>query len=406
MATELPLNGIKVLDLSTALAGPVTSTLLGDFGADVVKIEDPRGGDPITRARPIGPGRRSLQWAQEGRNKKSVALDLRQARGQEIVRDLVPLFDVVVTNFRPPTLVKWGFDPETLSQCSPHGVLLYLTAFGLTGPYKNRGAFDRVASAFSGLTYASGEPDQDPTRSGFSVVDYMSSYLAAFSVMTALYHRDVNGGKGQVIDLALYEAAFRAAEDALVDYAVHGNLRERTGNRNPYIVPATDFTTADGRISVHAGTDPLFGRLVTLMGTPGLASDPRFSDQAARVANQTELYRIIQDWLASKTVSQAIAELVAAEIPCSPVMNIADIATNEHYLERGTIINVEDPDFGTLPMVAPIPHLSQTPGAIRTLGPRLGEHTEEVLAQFLGMSQADLAGLTGEGVIAPASTHA
>jgi crotonobetainyl-CoA:carnitine CoA-transferase CaiB-like acyl-CoA transferase len=398
--SDLPLKGIRVLDVSTALAGPVTATLLADFGAEVVKIEEPLHGDSITRARAPRQGGRSLQWAQEGRNKQSVAIDLRQPAGQQLLRDLVPHFDVMVTNYRPPTLEKWGLSPAQMSELHPQAILLYLTGYGMTGPYRDRGAFDRVASAFSGLTYVSGEPGRTPTRSGFSVIDYMSSYLAAFSVVTALYHRDLRGGSGQVIDLALYEAAFRASEDALLDYAVNGTIRERTGNRNQYIVPATDYLAGDGRyVSVHAGTEPLLRRLFDVIGEPELIDDKRYSSHATRLENQDELYRIIEAWMGTQTASDAVKLLSEAGIPCSPVMNIADIAEDPHYLERGTIVTVEDEDFGPLPMVAPLPKMSATPGTVRTLGPRLGQHTAEVLENLLQLRPDELQELRRKKIV-------
>lgn len=230
---KLPLEGIRVLDLSTVLAAPVTATFLGDFGAEVVKVEEPGRGD-FTRGTPTGA--RSPYWAQEARNKKSVTLDLRTERGRSLVRDLVPHFDVVITNYRPPTLVKWGLDPDSLRALAPDAILVYVTGYGLTGPYRDRGSFDRIASAFAGLTHVTGDPDRPPVRSGYSTIDYMAAYLGAFSVVTALYHRDTAGGGGQVVDLALYEAGFRASEDALASYATTGQVRERLGNRNPKIV--------------------------------------------------------------------------------------------------------------------------------------------------------------------------
>lgn len=403
--SEIALDGIRVLDVSTALAGPVTATMLGDFGADVVKVEEPGRGDAITRGRSKHPGGRTPQWAQESRNKQSVALNLRTKTGQHILREMVPHFDVVVTNYRPPTLQRWGLGPEDLSRLNPDAVLLYLTGYGMTGPYRNKGAFDRVASAFSGLTYVSGEAGRTPTRTGFSVIDYMSSYLAAFSVMMALYHRDVHGGGGQVIDLALYEAAFRASEDALLEYALSGSVRERTGNSNPYIVPASDYTDKHGRfVSVHAGTDQLFHRLVKVMGRPDLSVDSRFATYAARRSYQQDLYSIIATWMASHDTDEIVAVLTHADIPCSPVMNIADIANDPHYLERGTIVTVDDAEFGTIPMAAPLPHMSKTPGHIRTLGPRLGEHTEAVLRELLGFDSQRLADLRTDGVIGIADT--
>lgn len=388
------LAGIKVLDAATVLAGPVAATILGDFGAEVVKVEDPGTGD-FTRG-----GGRSPGWLQEGRNKKSVTLNLRSADGQRLLHDLVPHFDVVITNFRPPTLKRYRMLPEDLQPLNPRAVVLYLTAFGLDGPYRDRGAFDRVASAYSGLTYVSGEPGIPPVRSGYAVIDYMSAYLAAFAVMTALYHRDAASGTGQVIDLALYEAGLRASEDSVPAFGLEGRVRERTGNRNPAIVPASDFETADGRrLSVHAGTDRLFRLLADVMGMPGLASDPRFATRTARVGNQEELYRIVGSWVYGRNADEAAEALSAAGIPVSPVMSVADLVNDPHCAARGSVVTVPDPEFGDIPMIAPLPRMSATPGAVRWPGAELGAHTDEVLGDILGMTAADIGALRRDGVL-------
>jgi crotonobetainyl-CoA:carnitine CoA-transferase CaiB-like acyl-CoA transferase len=397
----LPLAGVRVLDVATVLAAPVAATMLGDFGAEVVKVEEPGIGDFTRRgAAESSAGRRSLQWLQEGRNKKSVTVDLRKAAGQQLVRELVPHFDVIVTNFRPPTLERWGLGPQELHELHPAGVIAALTGYGLTGPYRDRGAFDRVASAFSGLTYVSGEPDGPPMRSGYAVIDYCAAYLAAFAIVTCLYHRDVHGGGGQIIDLALYEAGFRASEHALLDYTANGRVRSRNGNHNPFIVPASDFTTSDGRrVSVHAGTDPLFRRLIAAIGRPELAADPRFATMSARLGNQAALYEAIAEWMGEQRADDAVEMLNRAGVPAAPIMSIADIAADPHYRERQTIVDVDDDEYGRLSMVAPLPRLSRTPGRIDGLGPALGEHTEEVLTQTLGLGEQDIAELREAGVV-------
>lgn len=391
------LNGVRVLDLASLLAGPVAATLLGDFGAEVVKVEEPGRGDFIRGFT----GERSLQWLQEGRNKRSVAVDLRSEAGRALVHQLVPHFDVVVVNNRPPTLEKWGLDPETLQHLNPRAVLLYVSGYGLEGPYRDRGSFDRIASAFSGLTYVSGEPDGDPVRAGYSVIDFMSAYLAAFAVVTALRHRDVNGGSGQVIDLALYEAAFRASEASLMVHSATGVVRERLGNRNPYIAPASDFVCADGRrVSLHAGTQPLFERLSAAMGRADLVDDARFVTAKDRIRNQAELYELIEEWARSLDLDQVMDRLLAHDVPSSPLMSIADISTDRHYRERGTIVRVEDHEHGAIDMAAPLPRMSGTPGTIRHLGSALGEDTDAVLTEFLGLDEAAVHALRDAGVVA------
>jgi crotonobetainyl-CoA:carnitine CoA-transferase CaiB-like acyl-CoA transferase len=396
---KLPLEGIRVLDLSSIIAAPVAATTLGDFGAEVVKVEDPGEGDFMRRS-PAAPGGRTLQWVQDARNKTSITLDLRKPEAREIVHRLLPHFDVLVTNFRPPTLRKWGFDPDTVRRRYPRLVALYVTGYGLTGPYADRGAFDRVASAFSGLTYVSGDPDRPPVRTGYAVIDYMGAYAGAFGVVAALYNRDHLNGSGQIIDLALYEPGFRASEDAMLVYSATGQVRERVGNTNPKVVPAADYDTADGkRMSIHAGTDTLLRRLARVIGRPGLADEPQFSDFPSRVKNQDELYAIIAGWVGRTTLADAMAALVAADIPASPLMSVADIAVDPHFRERGTLVDVEDEEYGHLTMAAPIPRMSETPGRIRSLGPELGSGNQAILGGMLGMDDAEIEALRKASVI-------
>lgn len=394
-----PLEGVRVLDVSTVLAAPVTATILGDFGAEVVKVEMPVHGD-FTRRGAAVQGGRSPQWVQEARNKKSVTLNLREPEGQDILHKMVPHFDVLVTNFRPPTLAAWRLDPDTLQAVHPDGILAYITGYGLTGPYRDRGAFDRVASAYAGLTYASGEPDRPPVRTGFAVIDYMTAYVAVSSIMMALYHRDVRDGGGQVIDLALYESGFRAAEDALIRYSIDGTVRERAGNRNRRIAPANDFVTKDDRrVAVHAGTPSLLSKLTATMGQPELLDDPRFSTRDAVLENQDALYDIIGQWVRNLTADEVTQALADADVPCAPIMSIADIAHDPHYRERGSTVRVQDADYGDIMMPNVFPRMSKTPGSIRTLGPRLGEHTDEILSGLVGLSQEEQERLSVKGVI-------
>jgi crotonobetainyl-CoA:carnitine CoA-transferase CaiB-like acyl-CoA transferase len=396
---SLPLSGIRVLDLSSIIAAPVAATMLGDFGAEVVKVEEPVRGDFMRRSAGTTGGR-SLQWVQDARNKASITLDLRKAEARDIVHRLLPHFDVLVTNFRPPTLRNWGFDPDTIRARHPRLIALYVTGYGLTGPYSDRGAFDRVASAFAGLTYVSGEPERPPVRSGYALIDYMGAYAGAFGVVTALYNRDQRGGSGQVIDMALYEPGFRASEDALLDYSVTGRNRERTGNINPKVVPAGDFETADGRrVTIHAGTEPLLRRLGRLMGKPNICDDPRFRTQQDRIANQQALYDVIAEWARGMTLDALMAQLVAADVPASPLMRISDIAEDPHFRGRGTIVPVQDEDYGEMLMAAPIPRLSETPGSIRSLGPRLGSGNQEIFGKLLGMSEQEIEALRAAGTI-------
>lgn len=398
--TDGPLTGVTVLDLSTAIAAPMACTLLGDFGADVIKVEQPGTGDYMRGfAEQPEPGGRSLFWLQEGRNRRSITVDLRRPEGQDLVRRLVGEVDVVVTNFRPGTLEGWGLSPERLHAEHPRTIITAVTGYGLTGPLRERGAFDRIASAFSGLTQVSGEAERAPVRTGYSVIDYMTGYLAAFATLAALRHRE-QGGTGQIVDLALYEAAFRASENALLEYTVNGRERTRSGNHTRHIVPAGDFDTVDGRrVSLHAGTDPLFRKLAAAMERPDLLEHPSYATLGARHEHQDALYDEIRLWVGGLEADEVVARLSAKEVPASVLMSIADIAVDPHYLERGTIVPVKDEDWGDLLMVAPLPHLSATPGRIDSLGPALGAHTDEVLTGLLGLSADDLTGLRERAVV-------
>lgn len=394
-----PLTGIRVLDLSSIIAAPVTATMLGDFGAEVVKVEKPGAGDFMRRSAAT-PGGRSFQWVQDARNKQSVTIDLHREEGRALVRRLLPHFDVVVTNFRPPTLDRWQLGPDALRAAFPSLIVLYVTGYGLTGPYRGRGAFDRIASAFSGLTYTSGEAGQPSVRSGYALIDYMTAYMGAFGIAAALFERERNGGQGQMIDLALFEAGFRASEDALMRYSVTGDVRKRSGNVNPHIVPASNFFTLDGReITLHAGTDSLFRRLAVAMGRPDLPGDARFSGHAGRVANQAALYAIITEWVARHDAKAVMALLVEADIPASPVMSMADIATDPHYRERGVVTRIVDEEFGEMLMTGPMPRMSETPAEIRSLGPALGAHNDAVFRGLLGLGTAEIDALRNDGVI-------
>lgn len=394
---NLPLSGIKVLDVANVLAAPIACTFLGDFGCEVVKIEEPSRGD-FTRGEA---GSRSHTWVQEARNKRSLTLNLREEQGRAVLRELIPHFDVVVTNYRPATLRKWKMLPEDLQPLNPRAVFLYVTGYGLTGPYRDRGAFDRVASAFAGLTYVSGYPELPPVRAGYALIDYMASYLAAFGVVTALYERDAKGsGEGQVVDLALYEAGFRASEDALALYSTTGEIKEREGNQKKALVPARDFDTGDGRrVSIHAGTDTLFRKLTAAIGVPQMASDPRFSTRAARTENPTEIYEVIERWAAERKADDIVQILTEADVPSSPLMNIADIAKDAHFLERGTITQIQDRELGGVQVAAPLPQLSRTPGEIRHPAPDLGEANDSLYREILGYNDDQLRELKSNGII-------
>lgn len=393
-----PLAGIRVLDLATFLAAPVAATLLGEFGAEVIKIEDPSGGD-FPRWHGSGPGGRTAQWAQEGRNKQSVAVDLRRPEGQGLARGLAARCDVVVTNFRPATAARWHLTPDDLRAADDRLIVLCVTGFGLTGPYRDRGAFDRIASAFAGHTYVSGYPEHPPVRSGFATIDYLGAYAGAFAVLAALRARDAGGG-GQVIDLALTEIAIRASEASPGEHVATGKVRERLGNRNPTVVPASEAEAADGtRVSYHAGSAGLFPRLAGALGRPDLVDDPRFATHALRVEHQDELYDLVAAWMAGRTGADAVEVLNANGVPASMVNSAADVVADPHVVERGVFERLEDPELGTVVVSTPVPRLSRTPGTTRTLGPALGASTDAVLGGILELDGRRLADLRAGGVI-------
>jgi crotonobetainyl-CoA:carnitine CoA-transferase CaiB-like acyl-CoA transferase len=394
----LPLTGIRVLDLATVLGAPVAATLLGEFGADVVKIEEPTTGDVL---RQFGPrdGGRPLLWLQEARNKKSITLDLRLPRGQEIFRRLAASADVVAENFRPGTLERWGLSYESLARENPGLVMLRVSGYGQTGPYRTKGAFDRIASAFAGLTYTSGFADGPPVRQSFALADYLAAAFGAYGVMLALWHRDRNGGGGQEIDLALYEGIFRSSEGMLTAYQRLGIVRERMGNQNPGVCPAGNYRAQDDAwVVINAGTDALWARLAVLMGSAALAGDARYAASSERVARADEVEGLVAAWVKALPAADVLRRLEAAGIPAERLYTVADIAADPHYRARN-IVEVDDPRVGPVAMVGVIPRLSRTPGVIRWAGPDKGQHNAQVYGDRLGLGPDDLAALRAEGVI-------
>ena len=397
--STLPLEGIIVYDFATLLAGPVAATFLGDFGADVIKVEQPVIGEP-TRGLPTVPDGRHHGWLNEGRNKKSVTLNLRTEKGQALAHKLVADADVVLLNFRPGQAEKWHIGAEDLHKTNPNLIISMVSAYGQTGPYRTKAGFDRNASAFAGLTYATGFPGGPAVRSGYAVVDYMTAYLNAYAIMMALYNRDVNNSGGEVIDVTLVEAAFRSSESALIDYSLTGNIRERTGNRNVGFVPAENFDTKDGRtLAINAGTDRLFEKLVHAMGKPEILENPDFTPRIHRVFNQQKLYDIIGDWVKTLTAEEGIKLLDDAGIPADLVRDISELANDPHMLEREAVLAVEDPEKGKVLVPGVFPKLKNHPGRVKHLGGKLGEHNKEIYEDKLGLTPEEISQLKEEGTI-------
>jgi crotonobetainyl-CoA:carnitine CoA-transferase CaiB-like acyl-CoA transferase len=395
----LPLAGLRVIELSTFLAGPFCAALLGDFGAEVLKVELPGSGDPLRRL-----GRRrghsSLWWRQEGRNKKSLTCDLRRPEGQELLRRLVAVSDVLVENFQPGTLERWGLGYDALARINRGLIMARISAYGQTGPLAPKPGFGRIAHAFSGLTYLTGYPDRPPVLPGTpSIADYLSGALAAFGVLVALGHRQ-RTGEGQVVDVALYESVFRILEDVAVVYDQFGLVRQRQGPDHENSVPHNHYPTRDGKwIAIACTNDRMFQRLVRAMGRPELGDDPRYATVDARLQRRAEVDALVAAWTAALDQAEALARLDREEVPAGPIYTIAEIFQDAHYRARQAILAVPDPELGVLRMPGVVPRLERTPGRVRHPGPRLGEHTEEVLCGLLGYSPQEVARLRELGVV-------
>ncbi len=399
----LPLAGIRVLDIGTLIAGPFGATLLGDFGAEVIKVEQPGPGDGL-RGTPVdGEAGRPPIWRVEARNKKSVTLNLRVREGQDILRELVGKADILMENFTPGTLEKWNLGWEALHEINPRLIMVRVSGYGQTGPYSKRAGYDRIALGFSGYMYPTGFPDRFPVRPAFATADYNTGTFGAYAAMMALYQRDApngGGGMGQMIDLALYEPPFRITSDLLANYYATGEIRERVGNRNQGFSPAGTFETRDGRyVQIAAGGDKVFRRLVEAMEMPEMANDPRYSVSRERIARADELEGILADWIGARDFSDIENRLVAGNVPFGGIYTPADIADDPHYQARDSFITVEDQEDGPMAMPGVIPKLMGTPGHVASTGPRLGQHNDEIYLGLLEKSAVTLARLAEDGII-------
>jgi formyl-CoA transferase len=397
---RMPLEGVRVLDIGTLIAGPFGATLLGDFGADVIKVEQPGGGD-VLRGMCVPYEGVPLQWLSEARNKRSVTLNLRVPEGQALLRELIRVSDVLIENFTPGTLDGWGFSWEAVHALNPRLVMVRVSGYGQTGPYSRRPGYDRIALGFSGYLYTTGYPDRPPVRPSIATADFSTAIFNALATLLALYWRDAQGGsEGQLIDLALYEPLFRISEDTVPLYDKLGVVRERTGNRNPNFSPADTFQTSDGRfIMIAAGGDRVWERLARAIGRDDLLADPRYRDARGRVQYADELCAEIQSWVGSHDYDDVFAILDGASVPVGGVFSVREIMDDPHYAAREDIAEVVHPQVGPVKMPAVLPKLGTTPGAIRSLGPALGEHNREVYGGLLGLSDADLARLAAAGVL-------
>jgi formyl-CoA transferase len=394
-----PLDRVRILEIGSMIAGPVAATLLGDFGADVIKLEQPKGGDPIRQSGPMVDGE-SLWWNVEGRNKRSVTLDLRKPRGQEILHKLVQHADVLIENFRPGTMAGWNAGYEQLRAINPRLIMLSISGYGQTGPNASLASYDRVALAFAGFLHVTGYPEMPPVRPGFAVADYQTALFGAFSIMMALFNRDARGGEGQHIDLSLYETVFRFTEVMITAYDKLGITRSRTGNMAYAASPGDHYATSDGRyLALTIAADNVFQRLCVAIGQPELARDPRFVSHPARIQNYKIINDIVADWIKSTAVDRVTEAFKANGVPHSLIYSPAEIAVDPHYAARGSIATLDHPRLGPLKMPAAVPRFSATPAPQFKAAPLLGENTDEVLANLLQLSSENIASLRKEGII-------
>lgn len=394
-----PLAGVRVLELGQLIAGPFATAFLAWFGAEVIKVEPPGTGDPLRTWRVVHKGT-SLWWHLMARNKKCVTLNLRVAEGQKIARELAKRVDVVIENFRPGTLEKWGLGYEELKKENPKLILARISGYGQTGPYAQRPGFAAVAEAFGGLRYVTGEPDRPPVRPNLSLGDSVAGLHAALGILMALYHRDARGGSGQVIDVALYEAVLNLMEGTIPEYDKAGVKREREGMRLTGIVPSGTYPCADGAyIVIGANGDSIFRRFMVAIGRQDLAEDTRLATNEGRSKHVDEIDEAIAGWTRARKSLEALKILSAADVPSGPIYSAAEMLADPHYQAREVFERVElaDKDYVKLPRLAPL--LDQTPGEMRWLGPSLGEHNTEVYTDWLGYPAVELERLSKAGVI-------
>jgi len=394
------LEGLKVLELGQLIAGPFASRLLAEFGAEVIKVEPPGKGDPIRTWRVVENGT-SLWWYVQSRNKKSITIDLKHHEGQELIRGLIKEIDILIENFRPGTLEKWGLGYEELKKINPGLIMIRVSGYGQDGPYKDKPGFGSIGEAMGGLRYLTGYPDQPPVRVGISIGDSLSSLYAVIGALMAVYHRDVHGtGEGQVIDVALYESVFSLMESVLPEYDRAGMIRERSGSMLPGITPSNTYVCADGKFMViGANGDAIFKRLMYAMGREDIAEDPRFENNAKRSEHAEFLDDLIEEWTKSLPFEVVKECLDKAGVPAGPIYSVEDIVNDPHYQSRKMIQEVAVDGLGMLKMPGIVPKMSETPGEIEWAGPKLGHHTEDVLGTKLFLTEEQIKDLKAKGVI-------
>ena len=391
-----PLSKLKVVEMGQLIAGPFAAKTLADFGADVIKIEPPKEGDALRKWRLLKDGT-SVWWQVQSRNKKSLSLDLRKAEAQDIVRTLVKEADVLIENFRPGTLEGWGLDPEKLLQLNPKLIVLRISGYGQTGPYRDKPGFGVVAEAMGGLRHLTAEPGRVPVRVGISIGDTLASLHGVIGILLALQERH-KSGKGQIIDIALYEAVFNCMESLLPEYSAFGEVRQAAGSALPGIAPTNAYQCADGGYVLVAGNgDSIFKRLMTVIGREDLGNDPQLETNDGRVKRVAELDQAIGEWAKTVSTAKALEALDSVSVPAGKIYTVADIASDPHYKARENIQTIQMQDGTKLEVPGVIPKLSRTPGSIKTLAPDIGENTDEIL-QGIGLNEAQIASLKERGV--------
>jgi len=400
-AAPRPLDGVRVLDVGNFLAGPYAGTIMAEFGAEVIKIEHPQGGDPMrlygtTTARPDA----TLKWLSESRNKRSVTCDLRQPEGVELLLKLVAKSDILIENFRPEAMESWGLGWEVLHAANPRLVMLRVTGYGQTGPYRRRSGFAHIAQAFGGLNYLCGFPGETPVLPGtVPLGDYVASLFGAIGTLIALRHAEETG-RGQVVDVGIYEAIFRILEEIAAAYGLHGVVREREGSGSFVACPHGHFRTRDDRwVAIACTTDKMFERFAAAMGRPELAMPEAYGDQRKRLAARTIVDASVTEWVASLDRSEVLARCLAEEVPAGKVNSIADIFEDEHFAARGNLERRVADGLGEIVVPGVVPRLSATPGRIDSLGPALGDATVAVLTDLLQLGAADIAALRAKRII-------
>ncbi|GAK12074.1 CaiB/BaiF CoA-transferase family protein [Geomicrobium sp. JCM 19039] len=397
---KTPLEGVTILDVSTMIAAPYGTALLGDFGADVIKVEIPGRGDTSRSVGPFSEDGEPLRWPGLSRNKRSLTLDLHQEEGVEILKKLARKSDILVENFRPGTLEKWGVGYDVLKEENPNLIMIRVSGYGQTGPYKEKAGFGTPATAFSGYTYLQGFTDRHPVSPPFSLTDYICGIYVAFAAVTALYNRDTSEeGSGQMVDIALYETVFRMMEFLVAEYDQLQKVRERAPGLHGHSSPSGTFKTKDGHwVVLVTSTDTTFNRLANAMGREDMLEDPRYYTNAKRLENNDDTNQIVEDWIGTKDRKELLNHLDEYGVPVSPVMSIEDIFNDEQYRARENIVEVKHPRLGQIKVPGIVPKFEKTPGSIRTVAPDLGENNSEILSG-IGFSEDEIVQLKSKHVI-------